>query len=116
MSGFIRTAGIYKGIVVDTEDPAGLNRIQVRILEIHGLMEKSTYGPLRKKTAVDVLRYDDEELPWAEVCYPFGDTTPPELNQVVWVMFYGGNEQYPVIVGWSGYDYTQKEEAFEQKR
>ena len=91
MSEFIRNTGIYKGIVVDTEDPAGFNRIQVRISELHGTMEKRTYGPLKNKVAKEVLWVEDKYLPWAEVCYPFGETTPPEINQVVWVMFYGGN-------------------------
>ena len=113
MSQFIRQTGIYKGIVTDTEDPAGLNRIQVRVLELHGPMKSETYGNLKNSIAKDVLWVKTEDLPWAEVCYPFGETTPPELNQVVWVMFYRGNNEYPVIVGWTGLEYTTKEIAFE---
>lgn len=112
MAQHTRQTGIYKGIVVDTEDPAGLNRIKVRVLELHGMVEETSYGSLKRGTAIR-LRLEDEDLPWAEVCYPFGQTAPPEINQVVWIMFYGGNSQYPVIVGWTGYDYTQNEEIFE---
>lgn len=112
MSDFTRQTGIYKGIVVDTEDPAGLNRIKVRILELHGMEELTSYSSLNTNTAKH-LRVPEEDLPWAEVCYPFGVITPPEIDQVVWVSFYGGNARYPVILGWSGYDYTQKEEIFE---
>ena len=115
MQDFIRTSGIYKGIVVNTEDPGGLNRIQIRIPEIHGMMDKNSYKNLKNRIAVDVLWVNDDDLPWAQVCYPFGETTSPEINQVVWIMFYAGNENFPVIIGWTGYDYTSKEEPFELK-
>lgn len=113
MSQFTRQTGIYKGIVIDNEDPAGLNRVKVRVLELHGLMEVATYGSLKYSVASKSLRVDDDNLPWAEVCYPFGETTPPELNQVVWVTFYGANGEYPVIIGWTGYEYTTKEQPFD---
>ena len=113
MAQFTRQVGIYKGIVIDTEDPAGLNRIKVRILELHGLMDYNNYGTLKNNTAKNVSWVDEENLPWAEVCYPFGSTAPPEINQVVWVVFYGGNSQSPVIIGWAGYDYTQNEEKYQ---
>lgn len=113
MAQFNRQSGLCKGIVVDTEDPAGLNRIKVRVPELHGLVDVNAYGSLNIGTAKDVLHVDDEYLPWAEVCYPFGETTPPEINQVVWVCFYGADTQYPIIIGWTGYEYTQQEETFE---
>lgn len=112
MSKYIRYTGFYKGIVIDTDDPAGLNRVKVRILEIHGFINNESYGSLDIGVAKNVLWVDDEHLPWAEVCYPFGDTTLPEINQVVWVGFYGGNAQHPVIFGWAGYEYTSEEEQF----
>lgn len=113
MAQFIRQTGIYKGIVIDTEDPAGLNRIKVRVLELHGTMESNTYGKLKNRVAKVTLWVKDDDLPWAEVCYPFAEITPPEVNQVVWVMFYGGNAEYPVVIGWTGYEYTTKEIPFE---
>lgn len=113
MSQFIRQTGIYKGIVTDIDDPAGLNRIQVRVLELHGPMQVETYGNLKGNASKNVVWQKTEDLPWAEVCYPFGETTPPELNQVVWVMFYGANAEYPVIIGWTGYEYTTKEVPFD---
>lgn len=112
MAQFTRQTGLYKAIVIDNVDPSGLNRIKVRILEIHGLSDPSAYGALIRGTAQRVMWVDDDHLPWAEVCYPYGQITPPEINQVVWVTFYGGNSQFPVIVGWAGYEYTQKEEVY----
>lgn len=112
MSQFTRYTGLYKGVVIDNEDPAGLNRVKVRIMEVHGLMDRETYGSLVLGTATDVMWVDEDHLPWAEVCYPYGETTPPEVNQVVWVAFYGGNTQQPVILGWAGYEYTTQEEKF----
>ena len=112
MSQFIRYTGVYKGIVIDTEDPAGLNRVKVRVLEIHGLMNQENYGSLNLGTATDVMWVDEDHLPWAEVCFPFGETTLPEVNQGVWIAFYGGNAQQPVILGWTGYEYTTEEEKF----
>lgn len=115
MAQFVRQSGLYKGIVIDTEDPAGLNRIKVRILELHGTMDSNSYGSLRNNIAKDVQWVSDDKLPWAEVCYPFGETTPPEINQVVWISFYGGDAQFPVVLGWAGYDYTQQEEIYVSK-
>lgn len=113
MAEFIRQTGIYKGIVTDVEDPAGLNRIQVRIPELHGPMQSETLGTSKRNVNTNVMWTEDKYLPWAEVCYPFGETTPPELNQVVWIIFYSGNAEYPVIIGWTGYEYTTKEVPFD---
>ena len=38
MARFERMSGLAKGIVIDTNDPAGYNRIKVRIPELHGVM------------------------------------------------------------------------------
>jgi hypothetical protein len=113
MAEFIRQTGIYKGIVTNNEDPAGLNRIQVRIPELHGPMKSETLGISKRNSTTSVMWTEDKYLPWAEICYSFGDTTPPEVNQVVWVIFYAGNADYPIIIGWTGYEYTTDEKAFE---
>lgn len=112
MSQFTRKAGIYKGIVIDTDDPAGLNRIKVRILDIHGVMNTNVYSSLKYNTGKEVFWVDDDHLPWAEVCYPYGEIITPEINQVVWVVFYGADSQYPVVIGWAGYEYTYEEEPY----
>ena len=112
MARFERMSGLAKGIVIDINDPAGYNRIKVRIPELHGVMNRDeVYHDTRTNTARDMW-IDDDKLPWAEVCYPFGDTTPPEINQVVWIVFLNGFVDSPVIVGWAGYEYTSKEDAY----
>ena len=51
MARYERKTGITKGIVVDTNDPAGYNRIKVRIPELHGIMDKNKQE-LRKEQRV----------------------------------------------------------------
>lgn len=112
MPNNFRNTGILKAIVIDTNDPSGLNHVRIRIPAIHGLVDKESYGPLSKNTARTNLWVKDINLPWAEVCYPFGTTTPPEINQVVWVAFQNGDPNYPVVIGWAGYEYVQEEEVY----
>ena len=112
MDAFTRYAGICKGFVVDIDDPAGLNRIKIRVPMIHGFANKESYGPVAERTK-NMTYTPDNELPWAYVCFPFGNTTPPEVNQVVWVIFNNGNGNYPVVIGWAGYEYTSEEEILE---
>ena len=90
------------------DDNEGL-RIKVRIPQLHGFINKESYGPVDQRT-VDNSWVDDMFLPWASVCFPFGSVTQPEINQVVWVAFVNGDPNHPVIIGWAGYDYTDQEE------
>lgn len=112
MSTYIRNTGLLKGIVLNTEDPVGLHRVLVRIPAIHGLMQPASYGSLHKNTARNRLWVPEDELPWADVCYPYGSTTNPEVNQVVWVTFQNGDHNFPVVIGWAGYEYTTEEEVY----
>lgn len=109
---YTKYVGIYKGIVVDTNDPKGFNRIKVRIPDIHGPIDENVYALLK-----DINRKgchtNDDELPWAEVCYPYGSDAQPEVNQVVCVQFINGLRQFPVIIGWFGYEYTNNEEMLQ---
>lgn len=112
MSIYDKKLGVTKAIVIDNEDPAGYNRIKVRIPEIHGIMDVNKYKDLTSDTAKNVW-VSDTELPWAEMCFPFGEIIRPEINQVVWVSFYDGLADMPVIIGWAGYDYTSEEDSYE---
>ena len=100
--------GLTKAIVIDNEDPSGYHRIKVRILSIHGAVNLQTYGNITS-LAAQYCHVNDEDLPWIEVCYPFGHCTPPEINQVVWVCFYRGDVTVPVVLGWAGYEYNKEE-------
>lgn len=99
--------GLTKGIIVDTDDPAGFRRVRVRIPSLHGSFTDEFY-PTRK--AGKVNRIENEYLPWAEVCYPYGQEFTPEINQVVLIGFINGSADQPVVLGWLGYEYTAIED------
>jgi hypothetical protein len=101
--------GVYKGVVIDTDDPAGYNRVRVRIPSIHGTFTKETYGSTRSNA---VNRVADNCIPWAEVCIPYTAQMSPQLNQVVAVSFLDGDQQYPVVLGYLRAQYTNKEEQY----
>lgn len=103
------TFGLTKGIIVDTNDPAGWNRVRVRIPSIHGAFDENFYAHL-SHSIKKVCRIDDKYLPWAEVCYPYGQEFTPEINQVVLVGFIDGSTDQPVVIGWMGYEYNPREE------
>lgn len=105
-----KMAGLCKGIVVDINDPAGFNRIRVRIPELHGPIKKDVFNNM--PNALHTHWVKDEDLPWAEVAYPYASNGVPEINQVVIVGFISGEDSAPVVLGWLGYEYTSKEEEF----
>lgn len=109
---FLKTSGLTKGVVVDTDDPAGFHRIQVRIPQLDGSF---TDSPFARQTTNKRARKDNDNLIWCEVNYPFGSNIPPEPNQVVLVGFFNGDTSTPVVLGWLGYEYTNLEEQFEIK-
>jgi hypothetical protein len=68
-----RFFGIYRGIVTDNDDPKNENRIRMQIPQILG-------------TAV---------TGWA---YPIFQTAT-EVNEPVWVLFEGGDPNFPLWMG-----------------
>ncbi len=78
--------GLYRGIVVDDEDPEKRLRYRVRVYGVHA--ENLT----------------KEFLPWAEWASLFatnkaGDFPCFLIGEVVWVMFEGADRRLPVIMG-----------------
>lgn len=109
---FIKMGGLTKGIIIDTDDPAGFGRVKVRIPELHGLMDEQSYGTT--DLGKDISRrtwISEDKLPWCEVNHPYGSDIVPEPNQVVLVGFIDGSATQPVILGWLGYNYTDKEDV-----
>lgn len=106
--------GLSKGVIVDTEDPAGWHRVRVRIPSLHGTFDEEFYSNLDPNVA-KVNRIEDKYLPWAEVCFPFGQEFTPEVNQVVLVGFLDGSTDQPVVLGWMGYEYNPEEEKMQVK-
>ena len=101
--------GVYKGVVIDVHDPAGYDRVRVRIPSLHGTITKDPYGTTRANA---VNRVEDYCIPWAEVCIPYTAQMSPQLNQVVAVSFLDGDQQYPIVIGYLRSQYTDKEENY----
>lgn len=76
-----RFEGIWRGVVVDNNDPLRLARVKVRVYPI-----------------MDAI--SDEDLPWAEACFP-GIIMVPQVGNWVWVTFQEGDVHRPVWLGWS---------------
>lgn len=111
-----KIGGLMVGIVIDVNDPAGYNRIRVRIPALHGSITDEVYandnsGRSEISNSAYINRSIDSSIPWAQVAFPFGSDVPPELNQVVVVGFINGDQNYPVVLGWLGYEYTNEERA-----
>jgi hypothetical protein len=68
---------IYRGRVVETNDPSGRMRVKVSVPDV--------LGPASA---------------WAMPCVPFGaPPTSPPVASTVWVMFERGDPSYPVVMG-----------------
>lgn len=68
--------GIYRGVVIDNNDPESLRRILVKIPAVLG--------------SRDV---------WSLPCTPLGASELPAIDQGVWIMFEGGDPRKPVWMG-----------------
>ena len=78
-----------RGIVVSTDDPRRLMRVQVRVPSLWDGVQ-------------------DADLPWAEYLLKSarvrgGDFEPAEVGDWVWVDFPSGDTRYPRITGWCHY-------------
>ncbi|KKN40341.1 hypothetical protein LCGC14_0734450 [marine sediment metagenome] len=77
--------GVYRGVIESTEDPEERGRYRVRVHHVHP----------------DAIPKD--HLPWAEIMshsgHGWGDIPHYENGELVWVMFEGGNREYPVLMG-----------------
>ena len=99
----VKIDGFYKAIVVDNHDPAGLNRVKIRIPSLDGSCSED--NNMNNLSQPRMIRVSDDSLLWAEVCHPYHDLSLPNVNQVVLVGFFGGYSDTPVVLGWMGYDY-----------
>ncbi len=68
--------GIYRGVVMSTEDSLHSGRVQVQVPGVSGAA-----------------------VAWALPCHPVGHPVPPKAGSAVWVMFEGGDPSRPVWMG-----------------
>jgi len=66
--------GIYRGIIKDTNDPLDLGRVRLQVPQIFG----------------------EEVTGWA---WPIDKTLTPIANKPTWVMFEGGDPNFPLWLG-----------------
>lgn len=81
---------IYRGSVVDNDDPKNTGRCKINIPSIYGS------APITK-----------EMLPWARIMTTYSYTDKrasiciPDIGDIVWVFFEGGDKNFPVYIGGS---------------
>jgi phage gp45-like len=68
--------GIYRGVVMSTEDSLRRGRVQVQVPGVSGAA-----------------------VAWALPCQPVGHPVAPKVGSGVWVMFEGGDPSRPVWMG-----------------
>lgn len=114
--------GIYRGIVIDRNDPEGLYRLRVKVPQVsggnstgwasaclpvtyfeepkdhthtahsHGFIDPSSGSP--GVTSADVVAPHEKHVHETP-----RKTTYPMVGSAVWIMYEGGNPRYPVWVG-----------------
>ena len=75
----LKLSGIYRGMVIDTQDPWAQGRLYIQVPDNPG-----TTG-------------------WAMPCAPYdgsGSVSTPPTGSNVWIMFEDGDPSYPVWMGW----------------
>ena len=96
-SNFLGKSGItwWMGKIVNTADPLGVGRCQVRIFGFHG-------DPNDPTTQLNI---PDSDLPWAMAIYPVNSTktfSAPKPNGNDWVVGFfldGESAQMPIMWG-----------------
>jgi hypothetical protein len=72
-----RFFGIYRGLVADTEDPLGVQRLKLLVPQIFG----------------------EAITEWAWSIQGKSTSYAPQLGEGVWVMFEGGDPNFPLWIG-----------------
>ena len=71
-----RYFGLYRGVVIENNDPLGMMRIKVGIPALENFPHS-----------------------WASACVPPGVESIPEIHEGVWIEFEAGDLRFPVWVG-----------------
>jgi hypothetical protein len=83
-----RFQGVYRAVVVETNDPLRHHRVRVRVPELHNHDLKA------------------EKLPWAVISPWFGGSgcgswVSPSINDLVWVEFEKSHPYFPIVIGFA---------------
>lgn len=83
---------MYRGIVIDNNDPEKMGRVKVRIPQIQGADKTTDYY------------VTNNEVPWANCgINPAGNDCgvylPPNIGDTVYVMFEAGDWEHPIYLG-----------------
>lgn len=82
-------SGIYRGIVVETNDPLRMHRVRVKVIDLYNKNEKT------------------ENILWSTMANWFGggpnagSWVSPSIGDLVWVTFERGHPYNPVVVGFA---------------
>jgi uncharacterized protein involved in type VI secretion and phage assembly len=86
------SSGAFLATVINVQDPAGLNRVQLRVYNVDCVNDQD--GPV-----------------WARVAVPFSGNNRgcffmPDIGDEVLVVYLSGDARFPVVVGglWNGHD------------
>lgn len=87
--------GVYRGEVEYRLDPKKEGRVKVRVPQFHS-----------GKNAIPT-----EDLPWADAMFPFNTFGVPDVGEIVFVIFEGGNTQYPLYINTSNNSFLKDRES-----
>lgn len=92
---------VTKAIVIEIGTGKNEGRVKVRIPAHHGPPSKDSLPPEAEKYWIS-----DSSLPWAEVMYSPGVTSPStsllQRGEVVYVMFASTSYRHPLVIGTTG--------------
>lgn len=78
---------LYRGVVKSIEDPLNIGRCKIHVPSVHGDNQDYSIIPWSRPIS---------NLPINEVS---GNYYTPSPGDIVWVLFEGGNKDYPVYIG-----------------
>lgn len=86
--------GVYRGVVVDNVDPKGLGRLRVMIPQVSGEAVTDWAWAVKPAPATVTVNHPEFGPETAPVVF-----TPPAVKSGVFVMFEGGDPNFPVWIG-----------------
>jgi hypothetical protein len=86
--------GVYRGVVTDTNDPKGKRRIRVQVPQISGQEVTDWAWAVNPVNATVTVNHPEGGAETAQV-----DKALPAVGSGVFVMFEGGDPNFPLWIG-----------------